>query len=185
VRLLRALLFAGVMLGPAQARAQGVPPGGTYLGELHVDGPTWNFDGDVPAGPGPFQTVTVTNTNCDVPYRPGTAQAGAIIFVAQLSVTPTDTGLTAYNGDLEPFRGSYAHGQVRVLTLDDPDVTTHVDATISNLDDFALSNTFAVCLAAGQPQPGPALSCAPEACGATVPELTPWPIASLELGIAL
>ncbi|HET6315185.1 MAG TPA: hypothetical protein VFG86_01920, partial [Chloroflexota bacterium] len=147
MRLLRALLFAGVMLGPAQARAQGVPPGGTYLGELHVDGPTWNFDGDVPAGPGPFQTVTVTNTNCDVPYRPGTAQAGAIIFVAQLSVTPTDTGLTAYNGDLEPFRGSYAHGQVRVLTLDDPDVTTHVDATISNLDDFALSNTFAVCLA--------------------------------------
>lgn len=69
-----------------QPRGQQPSPGAT-VGSLFATGSTWNFDGSITAGAGPWASLTVTNTTCSTPYQPGTAQAGAIIFTAQLTVT--------------------------------------------------------------------------------------------------
>ena len=125
------------------------PQPGIDFGSQKATGPTWNFDGEVQAGTGPWAQVTVTNTNCDTPYRPGTAQAGAIIFTAQLALTQTQTSQTVYQGDLLPFTGSKADGHVQVITPSGPSPTTHIDAALWNLEQFALDNTFHACLTAG------------------------------------
>lgn len=140
------ILLAGA-LPVGQAFAQAVQPAsGIPAGTLIVSGSTWNFDGDVTAGAGPWTQVTVTNTNCETPYRPGTAQAGAIILTAQLAPTPTPSGFTAYQGNLLPFTGTTASGHVRVTVPAGADPPTHIDATIYGLEQFALDNTFNVCL---------------------------------------
>jgi hypothetical protein len=145
-------LLAVLALGapaPRPAQAQGdapLPPAGIPVGAQPVTGATWNFDGDVAAGVSPWAGVTVTNTNCAMPYRPGTAQAGAIIFTASLQPAPSQSGQMIYMGDLLPFTGSAAQGHVRVLTTSGQAPTTHVDATLVGLESFALDNTLAVCL---------------------------------------
>ena len=148
--------LAGLLaLAPAPAaRAQGptpppAPPPGVEVGALPVAGETWNFDGDAAAGPGPWGSVTVTNTSCAAPYRPGTAQAGAVIFTASLQATPSQSGQAVFQGDLLPFVGSAARGHVRVLTPVTPageTSMTHVDASLAGLEPFAQGTTLRVCL---------------------------------------
>src|SRR5262245_43645923 len=153
MRLPRALitvfpLVTMLSLWPAAlATAQGEPPApGFTVGSQTVDSSFWNFDGDLAIDAGPWGQVTVTNTNCAVPYRPGTAQAGAIIFTATLQTEPTPGGLQLAQGDLLPFTGSVATGHVSVLTPPGTAPTSHVDATLVGLDEFALNNTFSVCV---------------------------------------
>lgn len=145
--LLLLLVTAAMSVQQRVARAQPAPQprSGTAVGSLKATGSTWNFDGDLTAA-GPWTFVTVTNTTCATPYRPGTAQAGAIIFTGQLTRTQTQTALAIYEGDLLPFRGSQAQGHVRVTTPAGANPETHVDARIWGLEMFALENTFTVCL---------------------------------------
>jgi LppP/LprE lipoprotein len=132
---------------PAGAQDGAPPPEpGFTVGDQIVDSSTWNFNGDLSVNVGPWGQVTVTNTNCAVPYRPGTAQAGAIIFTATLQTEQTPGGLQLAQGDLLPFIGSGATGHVSVLTPAGAAPTSHVDATLVGLDDFALNNDFSVCL---------------------------------------
>jgi LppP/LprE lipoprotein len=131
----------------ALAHAQSQPPvPGFTVGSQTVDGSSWNFDGDLAIDAGAWGEVTVTNTNCATPFRPGTAQAGAIIFTASLQSRPAQSGLVVAQGDLLPFRGSAAMGHVSVLTPSFTEPTSHVDATLFGLEEFALNNTFSVCL---------------------------------------
>lgn len=139
--LLAGIVPAGDVVSQATQPLPGIP-----VGSLIVSAATWNFDGDVTAGTGPWSSVTVTNTNCEAPFRPGTAQAGAIIFTAQLAPTPTPSGFTAFQGNLLPFTGSMASGHVRVTVPAGSDPQTHIDATIYGLEQFALNNTLNVCL---------------------------------------
>ncbi len=151
--LLAALLAPLVLQLPAEAQpgppSAAQPQPGIDFGSQRVTGATWTFDGNVQAGTGPWTMVTVTNTNCDTPYRPGTAQAGAIIFTAQLSVTQTQSSQTVYRGDLLPFTGSKADGHVQVITPSGASPVTHIDVGLWNLEQFALDNTFSICLTAG------------------------------------
>jgi hypothetical protein len=151
--LVLALLCPLALVPPIPAGAQApvppapAPPAGVEIGALPVTGETWNFDGDAAAGPGPWGSVTVTNTSCETPYRPGTAQAGAIIFTASLQATPSQSGQAVFQGDLLPFVGSAARGHVRVLTpTEAPAPTTHVDASLAGLEPFAQGTTLRVCL---------------------------------------
>ena len=153
-------LLALVSLWPAaSASAQGtpdLPPAGIEVGGQAVAGATWNFDGDIAAGAGPWGSITVTNTSCAAPYRPGTAQAGAVIFTASLQAVPSQSGLAIFQGDLLPFRGTAARGHVQVLTSSGPDATTHVDASLVGLKSFVTGTTLTVCLTGA----GPAVSLA-------------------------
>jgi LppP/LprE lipoprotein len=151
-RLLTAVLPLATVLSlwpSTLANAQSVPqppaPGFT-VGTQMVESSTWNFEGDLDLDAGPWGNVTVTNTSCAMPYRPGTAQAGAILFSASLQPTPTTSGLTIAQGDLLPFTGSSATGFVTVLTPPSTDAPTHVDAMLIGLEEFALNNTLSVCL---------------------------------------
>ena len=150
------LTLVGRGAGAEPARAQQQPQGqqpspGATVGSLFAAGSTWNFDGTITAGAGPWASVTVTNTNCSTPYRPGTAQAGAIIFTAQLTATQTQTSQTIYQGDLLPFTGSNATGHVRIVTPAGADPASQVDASLWGLEMFALNNTFSVCLTGSGP----------------------------------
>jgi LppP/LprE lipoprotein len=132
--------------GPVAAQGQAPPPAvGFTVGTQTVDSPTWNFDGDLSISAGPWREVTVTNTNCTTPYSAGSAQAGAIVFTATLQPVPSPNGLTVVQGDLLPFVGSDAIGHVSVL-MPPGDPTSHVDATLIGLPDFAMDNVFSLCL---------------------------------------
>jgi hypothetical protein len=138
-----------VLLADCPATAQPGPataPAGVPVGSLRVTGSSWNFDGSVPAGVGPWQSVTVTNTACDRPSMPGTAQAGLIMFTADLLPTPTPAGIAAYQGALTAVQGSMATGHVRVVTPSGDNPISHVDATLYGLGGMAMDNTFTVCL---------------------------------------
>ena len=154
-RRLAAILLPLLLLAAAPALAQQggapQPQPGALVGSQRVTGPTFDFDGDIAADNFPFTLVTVTNTNCTTPYRPGTAQAGAIIFTAQLTATQTQTSQTIYQGDLLPFTGSNATGHVRIVTPAGADPASQVDASLWGLEMFALNNTFSVCLTGSGP----------------------------------
>ena len=111
-----ALLAAGLLAcGPvASAQTASIPPRAGRRGRrMQVTDSTWNFSSNLPDGPGPWGSVTVTNTNCTTPYRPGTAQAGAAIFTAPLSpAVPAPA-------PCKPFIGSSASGQVKLLPMAD------------------------------------------------------------------
>jgi hypothetical protein len=149
---LLALTAAAMLLGPpltAQQSAAVPPASGIAVGALEVTGATWNFDGGLDAGDqvGSWYQVTVTNTNCASPYNPGTAQAGAIILTARLSSAGSQSGAMVLQGDLLPFTGTKATGHARVSTAtSNGDPVTQVDATVWNLESFALNNTLNVCL---------------------------------------
>jgi hypothetical protein len=113
---------------------------------LRVNGSTWNFDGSVPAGSGPWTSVSVTNSSCNRPSMPGTAQAGLIAFTAELAPTPTAAGITAWQGNLTAVQGSMATGHVRVVTPATENPLSQVDVTIYGLEQMAQGNTFWVCL---------------------------------------
>ena len=84
---LLALVAAASLARPsAPASAQVAPPNpaGVTVGSLAVTGPTWNFDGDVQAGSGPWASVQIRNQECDRPYRPGPSPAGFINFFVPL-----------------------------------------------------------------------------------------------------
>jgi hypothetical protein len=141
------LALAMLTAPPATAqRGPAAAPAGVPVGSLRVTGSSWNFDGSVPAGVGPWQSVTITNTACDRPNMPGTAQAGLIMFTADLLPTPTPAGLGAYQGSLHAVTGSMAVGHVRVLTPAGTNPITQVDATLYGLGGMAMDNTFTVCL---------------------------------------
>jgi|GEM_PF-2688108 len=145
-----------------QASAQTPPPrlNAVSAGARPVAGPTWNFDSDVAVGAGPWTSLIVTNLSCANPLPiPGTAQAGAIVFSAQLNAVASQTGHAIVQGDLLPVQGSRATGYVTLVSPEAPLVTTHVDAGLFNLEGFALNNTLNVCLVAGGGTPsgsGPA-----------------------------
>lgn len=143
-----ALAFVGLSGGPLPALAQGpgFNPAGVPVGVLPVKGSTWNFDGTVPAGVGPWTSVSVTNSSCNRPSMPGTAQAGLIIFTASLEPTPTPAGVTAYQGSLTAVQGSSATGHVRVITPSVANPLSQVDVTIFGLESMAQGNNFWVCL---------------------------------------
>jgi LppP/LprE lipoprotein len=134
-----------------------VPPAvsGVSAGTLSVSGGTWTFDADIALGGGPWMGVIVTNlSSCDRPLPiPGTAQAGAIVFTAQLSAVASQTGHTVSEGDLLPFRGSAASGYVLLTTPQEPGAPTHVDAGLFGLEQFAVNNTLRVCLVSGPGTP--------------------------------
>jgi hypothetical protein len=88
----------------------------------------------------------VTNTNCTTPYRPGTAQAGAVIFTALLG-----PGFDA-SGTLQGYVGSKAAGQVKLLPMADTG-GTNVTATLQGLEPFVVGTTLSVCLTLGLAPP--------------------------------
>jgi hypothetical protein len=143
--LLAAALLASAPL--AQAQSAAIPPQpGVLVGQVGVTGPSWNFSSNLPDLGGPWGSVTVTNTNCTTPYRPGTAQAGAVIFTAPL--TP---GIGA-SGTLQGFVGSAATGQVKLLPMADTG-GVNVTANLSGLEPFVQGTTLSVCLTLGVPPP--------------------------------
>jgi LppP/LprE lipoprotein len=150
------LLSAAAGAGAALAQAEPVVSG-VSAGSLKVTGPTWNFDADLAAG-GPWTSVIVTNlSSCARPLPiPGTAQAGAIVFTAQLTPLASQTPQTVDEGDLLPLRGSSGSGYVTLITQPPPVAATHVDAGLFGLDSFALDNTFTVCLVSGPGTPSAA-----------------------------
>lgn len=155
--LLLGMVTLVVSAGPAPAVAQPGPsiptgpgpvlPTSVPVGSLRVTGSTWNFDGSVPAGSGPFTSVTITNTACNQPPMPGTAQAGLVMFTAELQPTPTPAGITAWQGNLTAVQGSTATGHVRVVTPVTADPISQVDATLYGLGGMAMDNNLTVCLA--------------------------------------
>jgi hypothetical protein len=131
----------------ANAQTTAIPPQpGVAVGQMLVSGTTWNFSSNLPDLGGPWGSVTVTNTNCTTPYRPGTAQAGAVIFTASLG-----PGIPS-NGTLQAFTGSNAGGQVKLLPMADTG-GVNVTATLSGLEPFVQGTTLAVCLTLGTPPP--------------------------------
>ena len=143
------LFASGLLLSTPMVHAQSAAPPpqpGVLVGQVQVTGPTWNFSGNLPNASGPWGSVTVTNTNCTTPYRPGTAQAGAVIFTATLS-----PGLSS-NGTLQAFTGSAASGQVKLLPMADTG-GTNVTASLTQLEPFVQGTTLSVCLTLGTPPP--------------------------------
>jgi hypothetical protein len=144
-----AVLFAAGMLaaGPmAHAQPLAIPPQpGVLAGQMQDTGPSWILSSDLPDLSGPWESVTVTNTNCVTPYRPGTAQAGAVIFTATLS-----PGVVS-DGTLLPFIGSSATGNVTLRPMADTG-GTNVTASLNGLEPFVVGNTLSVCVTQG-PQP--------------------------------
>ena len=140
-----ALLAAGLLAcGPvASAQTASIPPQpGVEVGELQVTDSTWNFSSNLPDESGPWGSVTVTNTNCTTPYRPGTAQAGAVIFTAPLTPGVPSTGT------LQAFVGSSASGQVKLLPMADTG-GVNVSANLGGLEPFVIGTTLTVCLTLG------------------------------------
>jgi hypothetical protein len=146
VRPILTLVVGAALLGLAplaHAQTAALPPQpGVFVGQMEVTGPTWTFSSNLPDLSGPWGSATVTNTNCTTPYRPGTAQAGAVIFTAAL--TPgTDS-----SGTLQAFRGSAATGQINLAPMADTG-GTHVTASLSGLEPFVQGTTLSVCLTLG------------------------------------
>lgn len=146
IALAAAVLWMGADAARGSAQGPGFNPAGVPIGVLQVSGSTWNFDGSVPAGSGPWTSVSVTNGSCNRPSMPGTAQAGLIIFTAELTPTPTPAGINAWQGNLTAVQGSMATGHVRVVTPATANPLTQVDVTIYGLEEFAQGNSFWVCL---------------------------------------
>ncbi len=165
-RMLRRMSLSGMMLfilfatgvirpGLAGIAAQNPPQvSGVSAGSLKVTGATWNFDADVSSAGSPWTSVIVTNlSSCERPLPiPGTAQAGAIVFTAQLSPVPSQTSQVTLQGDLLPLRGSSASGYVMLVVP--PAGETHVNAGLFGLEQFAIDNTLTVCLISGPGTPG-------------------------------
>jgi hypothetical protein len=142
-----ALLTAGVLAGvpPAHAQSATVPPQpGIQVGQMAVTGPSWEFSSNLPNLSGPWGSVTVTNTNCTIPYRPGTAQAGAVIFTAALR-----PGAEA-SGTLHAFIGSAAAGQVKLLPMADSR-GINVMASLNGLEPLVQGTILSVCLTLNSP----------------------------------
>ncbi|MBV9582151.1 MAG: hypothetical protein JO057_26505 [Chloroflexi bacterium] len=142
--LLGAALLAFAPLASAQtaqpAPTTAIPPvPGVLVGQMPVTDTTWNFSSNLPDLGGPWGSVMVTNTNCTTPYRPGTAQAGAVIFTAPLTPGIPSTG------NLQAFTGSSATGQVKVLPMADSG-GVNVTANLSNLEPSVQGTTLTVCL---------------------------------------
>src|SRR5215469_1374786 len=145
-RPITAVLFAvGTLAAAPMANAQVPalrPEPGVLAGQMQVTGPQWSFSSDLPDLSGPWGSVTVTNTNCVTPYRPGTAQAGAVIFTATLS-----PGLVN-DGTLLPYIGSAATGNVTLRPTADTG-GTNVTASLNGLEPFVVGTTLSVCLTLG------------------------------------
>ncbi|MBV9599596.1 MAG: hypothetical protein JOZ87_22425 [Chloroflexi bacterium] len=143
--LLAATLLAFAPMAKAQTAA--IPPQpGVRVGQMLVTDATWNFSTNVPNLGGPWGSVTITNTNCVTPYRPGTAQAGAVIFTAPLEPGPASTT------NLQAFTGSSATGQVKLLPMADTG-GVNVTANLNGLEPFVQGTTLVVCLTLGTPPP--------------------------------
>jgi hypothetical protein len=152
---LAAVLATGLLAAAPAAAAQSTaaaPQPGVRVGQLAVSGATWDFSGDLANEGGPWGSVTITNTNCTSPYRPGTAQAGAVIFTAPLGPAAGAGGPAPLTGNLQGFKGSAATGQVRLAPLADTG-GTHVEASLTGLEPFVAGTTLSVCLALGTPPP--------------------------------
>ncbi|MBV9898114.1 MAG: hypothetical protein JO020_28495 [Chloroflexi bacterium] len=149
-RLIVAAVFTVGMLAAAtmaHAQANTIPPQpGVLAGQMQVTGPSWTLSSDLPDLSGPWGSVTVTDTNCVTPYRPGTAQAGAVIFTAAL--TP---GVVS-DGTLQPFIGSGATGNVTLRPMADTG-GTNVTASLNGLEPFVVGTTLSVCLTLGVQPP--------------------------------
>lgn len=146
---LAALFTAGLLATTPIAHAQGAAPPpqpGILAGQMEVTGPSWSFSDNLPDLSGPWGSVTVTNTNCTVPYVPGTAQAGAVIFTA--TVNP---GLPS-SGTLLAFTGSAATGRVDLFPMADTG-GTNVTTSLSGLEPFVEGTTLSVCVTLGTPPP--------------------------------
>ncbi len=104
------VLAVGLLaMAPVVGAQSSAPPPqpGVQAGQMGVSGTSWSFSGNVPNLGGPWGFVTLTNTNCTTPYRPGTAQAGAVIFTAALTPgLPATANLQAFTGSGEPGRSS-------------------------------------------------------------------------------
>src|SRR5690242_11330073 len=87
--LFRSAIAAVLLLtaaSPALAQpAAPQPQPGVLVGQLQVTGASWSFSGSLPGLSGPFESATVTNTNCTRPLLPGSAQAGAVTFTTVLA----------------------------------------------------------------------------------------------------
>jgi hypothetical protein len=139
------LVGAGLLaMAPlAHAQTTALPPQpGVFVGQMEVTGPSWTFSSNLPDLSGPWGSATVTNTNCTTPYRPGTAQAGAVIFTAALS-PGNESG-----GTLQAFRGSAATGQITLAPMADTG-GTNVTASLSGLEPFVQGTSLSVCLTLG------------------------------------
>jgi hypothetical protein len=143
--LLVAWSFAQIVLAHGQNDAP-LPTPGITVGSQPVTGATWNLDSDVATADGPWDRVTITNTSCTTPYRPGSAQAGAIIFTALLEPTPSESGAAILQGDLLPFTGSMARGHVQLLTPPGQIPNTRLNVSLFGLEPFAVDNTLFACL---------------------------------------
>jgi hypothetical protein len=131
----------------ARAQSSAIPPQpGVQVGQQPVTGSSWTFTNNLLNESGPWTSVTITNTNCTVPYRPGTAQAGAVIFTALLSPAIHGTAM------LQAYTGSSATGDVTLLPMADTG-GTNVTASLDGLEPFVVGTTLTVCLTLGVPPP--------------------------------
>jgi len=140
-----AALLAAAPVATAQTTA--IPPQpGVAVGQMPVTGASWSFSSNLPGLGGPWDSVTVTNTNCTTPYKPGTAQAGAVLFTSSLS--PGSFG----TGTLQAFTGSAAGGQVQLLPMADTG-GTNVTVNLNGLEPDVTGSTLSVCLTLATPPP--------------------------------
>lgn len=145
-----AALVAAVLAAAPAAYAQSnvaVPPQpGVLVGQAQVTGSSWSFSENLPNASGPWGAITVTNTNCTTPYRPGTAQAGAVIFTATLSPGPRS------DGTLQAVVGSHASGKVELLPMADTG-GTNVTISLDSLEPVVQGTTLSICLTLGVQPP--------------------------------
>jgi hypothetical protein len=141
------LAICSLFLAPlANAQSAARPPqAGVQVGQLAVTGSDWSFSQNLPSESGPWGSVTITNTNCTTPYRPGSAQAGAVVFTAPLS--PGFGSASA----LQAYTGSAATGQVKLLPMADTG-GVNVTASLDGLEPSVVGTTLSVCVTlASQP----------------------------------
>jgi hypothetical protein len=146
-----ALLAGAVAAGHGAEPAAAQPGSLVQVGSQRVTSSTWNYDGTV-QGYSSWTSMTVTNLSCErnngLPI-PGTAQAGAVVYQANLSVLPGPLGATVYEGTLTPVTGTMSSGHVRVSLPVTLNPITQVDATIWGIEEYNFNILLSVCMLPG------------------------------------
>jgi hypothetical protein len=145
VRLLSAVLVSLLVCGlsegcVAKAETSTLPStSGVPVGRQTVSGSSWSFSNNLASESQPWGSVTVTDTRCAIPDRPGSAQAGRVLFTAPLRPGSGNRAM------LEPVSGSAATGEVQLLPMADTG-GVNVTASLNGLEPSLVGTTLTICL---------------------------------------
>jgi hypothetical protein len=122
------------------------------VGSQPVTGDTWSFNTFIYAGASQWASITVTNLGqCSSgpnPPRPGTAQAGAVIFYTVLQPGLSAAAFNDYIGNVtQTAGGDSGYGAARVITgtgSDDP--LSYVSVMLWHLEGQVTGGLLRVCL---------------------------------------